>query len=613
MAEYHFLGQKITCGNANSDLWYSRYMGTTNYRGIGYVDIAPTLFDGIQCVIDNKGFFPPASATTEQKTCVFVDENNIERFKIFVDYTDSERFHLVYYVYNENLDVYDTMAHHYEDGYWARNTNLTDPETRWREGLFLAYFGNTTGVSMNEDYSNEFGFVLQHDQGYYDGEGWGDFLYTGTPDTCTVEFNEHGNAQSYYEPCWEFVSGYYSKESSGGHQNAFFGHHVTQVVQYLMTYVEPYDPSEDPEDTTYGEEDTPPEFYDPLDNEGGYNSPFDHVPLKSAVSSGMIQCYLPTDTELRSFNNYLWSDNYATSLQKWGLKPTDNIISFGVTPFDLTSKRSSITQEVKMCGVGTGVQMSFMTGLTTYFDFPCGEIFVQGWTGTYLDYTHTKYYMFIPCVGIVELRACDIVNKYVKLEYRGDAATGDLIAYVITRRQGEEGKEQRLYEFTGNCLYQLPLSSADFATYYQQKRHSITNVISAIGSGLGGMIAGASMGGVAGAVAGGLVGGINSINSVWDSIESYTSAAPDVSRSGNISGAMPMLQKWQPYIVYVRQKEYRGKGHFNYFSAPVMREMKLSDCKGFTQVSKIRLDFSATTEEKEIITALLKDGIFINK
>ena len=138
-------------------------------------------------------------------------------------------------------------------------------------------------------------------------------------------------------------------------------------------------------------------------------------------------------------------------------------------------------------------------------------------------------------------------------------------------------------------------------------------MISAIGSGLGGMIAGASMGGVAGAVAGGIVGGINSINSVWDSIESYTSAAPDVSRSGNISGAMPMLQKWQPYIVYVRQKEYRGKGHFNYFSAPVMREMKMSDCKGFTQVSKIRLDFSATTEEKEIITALLKDGIFINK
>lgn len=612
MAEYHFLGQKITCGECNSDLFYSRYMGPTNYRGIGYVGTAPTLFDGIQCVIDNKGFFPPSTATEEQKTCSFYDENNIERFRIYVSYYDNERFTLNYYIYSEDIQELIALTHHFADDYSARNTNLSDPETRWRMGIWLAYMYNSTGCSMNESYANEFGFVMQHDQGYYDGEGWGDFLYTGTPETCTVSWNENGNAQSYYEPCWEFVNGYYSKESTGG-GNCLFGHEVTQVVQYLMTYVDPYDPSEDPEDTTYSDEDTPPEFYDPLDNEGGYNSPFDHVPLKSAVSSGMIQCYLPTDTELRSFNNYLWSDNYATSLQKWGLKPTDNIISFGVTPFNLSSKRSSITQEVKMCGVGTGVQMSFMTGLTTYFDFPCGEIFVQGWTGTYLDYTHTKYYMFIPCVGIVELRACDIVNKYVKLEYRGDAATGDLIAYVITHRQGEEGKEQRLYEFTGNCLYQLPLSSADFATYYQQKRHSITNVISAIGSGLGGMIAGASMGGFAGAVAGGLVGGINSINSVWDSIESYTSAAPDVSRSGNISGAMPMLQKWQPFIAYVRQKEYRGKGHFNYFSAPVMREMKLSDCKGFTQVSKVRLDFSATTEEKEIITALLKDGIFINK
>ena len=136
-------------------------------------------------------------------------------------------------------------------------------------------------------------------------------------------------------------------------------------------------------------------------------------------------------------------------------------------------------------------------------------------------------------------------------------------------------------------------------------------MLGSAGSVVGAALGGAAMGGPIGGVAAGMAAGVQSINSIWDAAETLKSNVPNVQRGGEFSGSLSYLGYPIPYIIYDCPKVYRN-GFYPSYSYPTMARMKLSQCSGWTQVARVDLDgISATSTEKEMIRALLKDGVYI--
>lgn len=118
-------------------------------------------------------------------------------------------------------------------------------------------------------------------------------------------------------------------------------------------------------------------------------------------------------------------------------------------------------------------------------------------------------------------------------------------------------------------------------------------------------------GGPVGAMAGGMLSAVSSVSSAWDAVEGMKANFPEVQRGGDFTGSLSYLGYSNPYIIIDYPHTYT-KGFYDFYSYPTMRKMRLSDCGGWTFVARVDLNgLSATIEEKNMIRALLKDGVYI--
>lgn len=330
---------------------------------------------------------------------------------------------------------------------------------------------------------------------------------------------------------------------------------------------------------------------------GGYTGYNDTFPGKSVIDTGLISIYSPSDSQVEDLAEYLWSDDYYTSLQKWGLKPTEQIITFGYVPF--TVPRDGVASDVYMCGQNTNLQMYKVT--SQYYPFDAGSVLVRGANfdnlGAFADYQRSKVLMYIPCIGFVPLVATDVLDYYVNLKYRVDLFTGNFVADVY-RVNGS--KPTLIGSYSGNCLTSYPLTEANYAQFYQQKRGGIFGLLGDI------------VGGITEAITNPANIG-NTIASIWDGIDNLTKLAPEVQRSGSMDESFGSLAYEQPFIMLVTPNMFGGGSEYvRHYGRATMNAYKLSDLTGLTIVARvIDGEVSATDEEKAEINTLLKDGVIL--
>lgn len=311
------------------------------------------------------------------------------------------------------------------------------------------------------------------------------------------------------------------------------------------------------------------------DGNGDTGTTIDPTPLLPPPMEGLGNIYNPSSAAMHALAQYMWSSTTIEDIKKLFQNPTDGIISYMklyVTPH--TGGAANI------CLGYLDSQVSAPLVTSQIKEVNCGTVNIPLNYGNATDYPpYTSAQAYLPFIGIVQLNPYDIVDSDVNIKYRVDCYTGACVAQIKCSRYDMDAK---LYEFSGNCAQQLPLTSGSF--------------VQAVGN----TIAGAVMGGITGGPIGAAIGAGAAL--IHSNVE--------VGRSGNLSANAGILGSRKPYIILTRPLAVDAASYPSYYGYPANKTVYLSNCSGFIKVKDIILHCSCTDEERDEILTLLKSGVY---
>lgn len=332
---------------------------------------------------------------------------------------------------------------------------------------------------------------------------------------------------------------------------------------------------------------------------GGFQSDsmtFPPVPANGFADTGMYRTYAPEWAELRAFAHYLWDYNNSllTAFKAVTPNPMDTVINLGLLPLDL-GPITGASAPLLIGNVDTNLTMTSLT--QEYIEVDMGTLSVDtsklGLSGTYLDYEpYCQYEIFLPFVGYVPILGCEVVNKSVHLRYNINVITGDFQAFLLDDGQADIV----IGEYAGNMMQSCPVTSADYSAYYKNVfGAAISSGVSAIGS----------------AISGNLPGAIGNALEAIGAVGFNGTPAPNVQRSGTLTGASAMLSCKAAYLVLRKPKIHTATNHNKFSGYLDISSRKLDSVSGFTQMAVLKNDgFSGTDQEYEEVVQLLKEGVY---
>lgn len=669
-----FLGQDIRIGEAayyvfrggeyNGYRYDGGYVGALAYPSDNVEDGSipsynltsiPTKFNGLKYFLDECGVdgqFPAPQDASRPETiyCQPVYPNATE----FDLYDSSQPCFQVAATYNPNYQKWmigykfrSYVNEQYPKGYWETNydvyyssianmfpsgfvyavyddydgidgENPTTTDEEWNAIYFytFAQFDPVDENMENIDPLTLFGIALgKHFRwGKGSGTGWMylDMDYGSYMTESLLEyFNEPYSYKNSYRLVTDEINYAYDVEHWSTKWNGWWTYaHQGQQYYYAIMGIGAEIPDEPEPIPPDDEDDTETQTEEEKKDEGGDNDIDQSPGHKDVMATGLCQLFCPDEQELEELAKYLWSDDYATNLEKWGLKPMDQIIMFGVIPFKLPSSLKDSQEYVRLCGKETPVLMTPLkrSKYTKFTEF----IKISGPTQRYPDYQGMNIQLFIPYIGFVPLKPEDIFGRYLGMKYTVDLVTGDTLVWVIVKDSANAARGRIIGHYDGNILTNLPLSATDYASYYKQMRQGSFGMIGAIAAPIGGAIAGGMKGGIPGAIAGGLIGLVSGINQGMAAEDQIRSAQPEVQRSGSLGGSLSYLSYNTPYLYMSFPRRYQN-GFYKYNGIATYKEMTISDCEGFIKVMSIINDkVQCTDTEKQMINKLLSSGVYMN-
>lgn len=305
-------------------------------------------------------------------------------------------------------------------------------------------------------------------------------------------------------------------------------------------------------------------------NIGGGDSPSIILPVQSASSLWAI--YNPTLGQLNSLGSWLWSTNFIDQILKIFNDPMQAII--GLHKVYATPSISG-SGNIKVGYLDSGVPSNIVGNQYTYID--CGSVSLREYYGNVLDYSpYTTVQLYLPFIGIVSLDIADISRSTISIRYGVDVLTGACLASVSVQRDNAGGV---LYQYSGNCACQYPLSSGSYMGM-------VTGAIGVLGSLARGNIFGTAMG----------IAGMHT----------------NIEHSGGFSGNAGAMGIKKPYLIISRPQSSMNDGFPSIQGYPSNYFTRLGNCSGFTQVAECHVEnISATDKELDKIKDLLKEGIIL--
>lgn len=305
------------------------------------------------------------------------------------------------------------------------------------------------------------------------------------------------------------------------------------------------------------------------------------MPVPSVAGLGFCTIYVPSSQELGQMASYLWSGSFdVDQVIKLFSNPMDSILGLSAVPVSL----SGTSEQIYLGGVAlTGVTMPKYTGRTSV-KVDLGSVTVAERWGSYLDYDpYTEFSIYLPFIGIKNLKADDIMGKSVSLMYAIDILSGGCVAYL--RPAGGSV----LYEWSGQCAVQIPITARNYDNVFQ----SAMSVIGAVGAAVA---APPSAPVLSGAVASAAV--------------QAAASKPHIDRSGSVNGITGFLGQLRPYIIRTIPNAYIPADQNKFIGYPSFNTMSLSSLSGYNEISSIHMEgIPATGAELEELESILRGGV----
>ena len=348
----------------------------------------------------------------------------------------------------------------------------------------------------------------------------------------------------------------------------------------------------------------------------------DSLPTIGAMNSGMVGVFSPSAIQLSDLADLLFSYNFFDWLQKNLQNLEQLFVSLGTVPFTVSK---GAAKSVTWLGfdVSQFTHPVYLPPVTEqYPEIDMGSISFMGddprihSTDSVFDYSpYSTLGIYLPFIGFQELDIDEIRGTIVNLRYRIDVVSGSCVAII---RVTDASGSRDIYQFSGNCLTQIPLGSVDMSGIVSG---SIAIATAAITGGASTAIAGGGTD-----VASGLASEMAATGDATDgSIVSYSNGSlasatanammgmkPNYKHSGAIGNSGSMLAVKQPYLFLKTPREAMPEKYERYCGFPSNITAVLGSLSGYTVVEDIRLNgLVATSEEVEEIYKLLKSGVII--
>lgn len=321
--------------------------------------------------------------------------------------------------------------------------------------------------------------------------------------------------------------------------------------------------------------DTPPT--EPSGDSGTTPTP---VVIGGVTASGMVSVYNPSKQQLIDFSGWLWSPNFLDNFMKIFANPMDAIIGLHIMYATPTTGNS---EHIVAGYLDSGISSKVVT--KQYSKINCGTITIPEYYGNATDFEpYTTVHIYLPFIGIVPIKANDVLGKQVNIEYGIDALTGTCLAIITTIK---DGSKIGCYTFAGNCAVQIPVSGGNYAQMITGLAGFLVSGVGAIATGNPVMALGAGA--------------------------SFMSSSVSVQHSGSIGANAGACGVRKPYVIITRRKSYDAQNYQHFYGFPSNNHIKLGNCVGYTQVKSCHVEsiYRATDNEKQEIESLLKDGIII--
>lgn len=382
----------------------------------------------------------------------------------------------------------------------------------------------------------------------------------------------------------DYVCSVFYSKNAGGEitalaMNALNGH-TADVVE---NDDDPYDPDGDGDSSGGGGGGDHDDSSDPISEPD--------LPTLSAVASGFINLYNPSIQQIRDLAQYMWSsltDLDVAAIRKLVADPMDVILGLSIVPVAMTSSGAEV---IKVGGISTTVSMNKVN--TQYYRIDCGEINLKEYWGGFMDYSpYTKYSLFLPYIGFVDLNVDMLQTHTLKVTYHVDVLSGACTAFILC-----DGNVRAQY--SGQCSISIPISSSDY-----------TNTIRAMGQLAASAASFAASGGLSAPVTAASIGGVAS--AAANTAGNVSSAKPSFKMSGSIGGCSGLLGNQKPFLIIQYPRACVPANQNHYTGYPSYVTSRLGDLTGFTQVQAIKLNnISCTDAERNEIMSMLTSGVIL--
>lgn len=360
---------------------------------------------------------------------------------------------------------------------------------------------------------------------------------------------------------------------------------------------------------------------------GGDDSNFsedtDEVPIGdlpdetvSAIGSGFSTLFTPSKSQLRHLQGIMWGSNIVNFFQNMVENIGEMFVSLGVVPFNVPAGN---TVSVKWFGI-VDTAVSLTLAAKQWIRIDMGSVSVNSdndkmyTTDTALDYTpYCKLGIYLPFIGFQDIDIDECRKATLHLYYDIDLMSGACVAKI-------EVAGSILYQFSGNCLSQIPLSSQDAQTLFT---NAVNIGLAASGVGTAAAVAGAGDAVAAGENLSASEASLGEakraaqVSSAQSKLASCTANAaigmkPNYTRTGAVGGPCAMLAEKTPYLYLRTSRQSMPEGYEKVCGFPCNMYGNLSTFSGYTVVEDIRLNhLVATAGEVEEIYKLLKSGVII--
>lgn len=341
---------------------------------------------------------------------------------------------------------------------------------------------------------------------------------------------------------------------------------------------------------------------DPEGNRLQDNITDSQLPTCGGLDLGFVTLYRPSDAQLRSIAQFLWSDNVLDNFKKYFNNFADNILSLYSLPYTPSNLQTKTFVVGNMTSEITNVEYCSVR----YFDIDMGQVEIKNQWGSYLDYSpYTKIEVYLPYLGLHSLDADELMSPtrldgsmpdkqgtVLTLTYRLDIMTGIIVAKIKVRVYNKNGSytDQIRYQFSGRVGSNTPLTGQTF--------EAMVNAVVTAGAGLATTIA-----------TGGLTAPMSAAAAVTATVQAQK---PSVERIGSISGDASMLATNVPYICITVPNKPLLDDQQKFTGFPSYKSGLLSSFSGYTEVIDAHVEgISCTEEERTKILQYLKEGVIL--